>query len=98
MHHLRMTAPAAWLLAAWLAGGCAASGSPGYDARFGDAARELRAQQLIDADAAKRHAGKTPPADGRTLREALDRHVSTYREPPAAPSITIGVGSAAGGG
>lgn len=87
------------MIAAGLAGlllqGCAATGSPGYDSVFGDAMRGLRAQQLINADAANRNAGAVVKQDGRTAREAHDRYVETYTAPPQTTVINIGIG---GGG
>lgn len=73
--------------------GCAATASPAWDARFGDSARTLNAMQLIDPAAAAHNAQATPPTDGRTVREAGVRHVETYRSPPPASVINIGVGS-----
>jgi hypothetical protein len=71
-------------------GGCAASASPNWDAQFGDPSRMLKAQQLIDPDAPTRNAQATPPSDGRTTREAMDRHVESYRVPPPTTVINIG--------
>jgi hypothetical protein len=79
--------------AALALGGCAASAAPGWDAQFGDSARQLNTQQLIDPAAATRNAQATPPTDGRTVREAGERHVETYRNPPPPTVINLGVGS-----
>lgn len=96
-----LTAPRAALLAsavlAVLTAGCAASGSPDYDSRFGDAAQALRAQQTLDAQAPQRNAGVMPPTDGRSLREVADRHVGTSKEPPPTNIINIGVGAGGNG-
>lgn len=73
-------------------GGCAASASPQWDARFGDSARALTAQQLLDPAAPQRHAQQVLGGDGRTVHEAGERHVETYRNPPPANVISIGVG------
>ena len=62
-------------------GGCAATGSPEWDARFGDRLRILHAQQLIDPAATGRNGQASPPSDGRTVREASERHVDGYRSP-----------------
>lgn len=72
--------------------GCAISGSPAYDSQFGDAARALQAQQTYDPNAPQRNAGVVPGTDGRTMREAMDRQVGSFKEPPAATVINIGVG------
>jgi len=73
-------------------GGCAATASPEWDARFGDSTRALKAQQLIDPAAPKRNAGVTSPASGKTVREANERYVETYRSPPPTNVINIGLG------
>lgn len=73
-------------------GGCAATTAPNWDAQFGDSARVLEAQQLIDPGAPARHAQTTPATDGRTMREAMDRHVESFRNPPPTNVINIGVG------
>jgi hypothetical protein len=78
-------------------GGCAASASPGWDDRFGDANRVLNAQQVIDPAAPTKNAQAAPPADGRTVREAAERHVDSYRNPPAPTVINIGVGAGSAG-
>ena len=62
-------------------GGCAATGSPEWDARFGDRLRILHAQQVIDPAATGRNAQAIPPSDGRTVRESTERHVDGYRSP-----------------
>jgi hypothetical protein len=74
-------------------GGCAATASPDWDARFGDSARNLNAQQTIDPAAPVKNAQTQPRADGRTVREASERQVETYRSPPPASVINIGVGT-----
>lgn len=73
-------------------GGCAATASPDWDARFGDSVRILKAQQLIAPEAPARNAQATPPTDGRTAREAMNRHVESYRSPPPTTVINIGTG------
>ena len=77
-------------------GGCAATASPEWDARLGQSTRALRAQQVIDPAAPARNAQATPRSDGRTAREAMTRHVESYRSPPPAnvTNISIGGGSA----
>ncbi len=73
--------------------GCAATASPDWDARFGDNARALAAQQVIDPAAPTRNAQTSPRADGRSAREASERHAETYRNPPPTSVINIGVGA-----
>lgn len=72
-------------------GGCAASASPDWDAQFGDRVRSLNAQQLITPQAPTNNAQATPSTDGRSTREAMNRHVESYRSPP--PTTVINVGS-----
>jgi hypothetical protein len=74
-------------------GGCAATASPEWDARFGQSARALNAQQLIDPAAPVKNAQAQPRADGRTVREATERQVETWRSPPPPSVINIGVGT-----
>lgn len=61
------------LSVAALAAGCAAS-APQWESRFGDSARQLRAQQTIDAAAPQRNAGKVPPAQGGSVLQSIDRY------------------------
>ena len=89
MRHQNLLCAGACLLAL---GGCAATASPDWDATFGDRSRAMRAQQVIDPAAPARNAQATQPTDGRTIREASDRHVETYRNPPPTNVINIGVG------
>lgn len=79
------------------AGLAACSSTPDYDQRFGDAARALAAQQLIDPDAPQRHAGKTPPADGRTAQEGMARLIESFRAPPQPQTMTLGIGTGSAG-
>jgi hypothetical protein len=74
-------------------GGCAATASPEWDARFGDSNRTIAAQQVLDPAAPTRNAQANPRTDGRTAREALERHAETYRNPPPTSVINIGVGA-----
>jgi hypothetical protein len=87
MHDLNHIGAAVCLLAL---GGCAATASPDWDARFGDSVRILNAQQLIEPEAPAQNAQTSPPIDGRTAREAMDRHVESYRSPPPTTVINIG--------
>ena len=83
-------------LLALLLGGCAASGSPELDRRFGEASRLIRQQQAIDPDAAGQAGDRLPASDGRTVRHAMDRQVDSYRQPGS--SSVVGEGGTAGGG
>ena len=78
-----------------LAAGCASS--PHDDDRnYGSATRSLTAQQIRNPQAPQRNAGVTPATDGRTMREAMDRHVGSFKEPP--PTTVVNIGVAGGGG
>jgi hypothetical protein len=84
-------------MAALFLSGCAASGTPAYDSRFGDAARALQAQQVYDPQGPQRNAGVMRQTDGRTMREAMDRQLGSFKEPPATNVISIGVGAGGNG-
>lgn len=92
LHRLKLMAP---LVGALALGACAASGSPEWDARFGDSARALAAQQTLDPSASRGNGQANPRIDGRTTREAMERQIESYRTPPPSNVINIGVG---GGG
>ena len=78
-----------------LTAGCASS--PHVDDRsYGTATRALTAQQIRDPQAPVRNAAITPATDGRTMREAMDRHVGTFKEPPPTTVVNIGVGGGGG--
>lgn len=102
MHYERLFGTAIYVLVLatvlLLLSGCAATASPDWDARFGNSARSLRAQQLIDPGAAQRHAQQVNPTDGRTVVEAGARHTESYRSPPPSNVISIGVGGGSAGG
>ena len=61
--------------------GCSVTGSPDWDARFGDRVKVLNAQQLVDPAATARNGQLNPPSEGLTVREAIERHVDGYRAP-----------------
>lgn len=73
--------------------GCAATGSPEWDARFGDSLRQVRAQQLIDPAAPRRHADTSSKIDGRSAREVRDNYVDSYASPPTSNVTTGGTGT-----
>lgn len=59
----------------------------------GDAARGMLAQQVLNPEAPRQHAGLVPATNGRITRETADRLVFSYKEPPpVANVISIGVG------
>ncbi len=87
---LALLACASSLLAA---SGCALIEPDNQRLANGDAARGMLAQQVLNPNAPRQHAGLVPPTDGRLTRESADRLIFSYREPPpVANVITIGVG------
>jgi hypothetical protein len=83
------------LLLLVLLGGCAASATPKYDARFGDAVRQARQQMTINPNA-----GSNPDPvagmDGKAAREAFGRYEDSFKAPPAVVNV-INIGGAVGG-
>lgn len=75
-----------------LAAGCASTN----DDDFGLTTRSLTAQQIRNPQAPARNAAVSPATDGRTMREAMDRHVGTFKEPPPTTVVNIGVGGGGG--
>lgn len=101
MHYERLCGTVIYVLVlamVLILSGCAATASPDWDARFGDSARALKAQQLIDPAAPQRNAQQVQRTDGRTVAEAGARHTESYRNPPPANVISIGVGGGSANG
>ena len=89
------TLASAWCLAWCLlaTSGCALIEPDDLRLANGNAARGMLAQQVLNPNAPRQHAGLVPPTDGRLTRESADRLIFSYREPPpVANVITIGVG------
>jgi hypothetical protein len=84
------------LLLLALLGGCAASSTPNYDMRFGEAVRQARQQQTINPNA-----GSNPDPiagmDGKAAREAFGRYEDSFKTPPPVVNV-INIGGAVGGG
>lgn len=78
-----------------LAAGCANSPKED-DSSYGMTTRALIAQQIRNPQAPQRNAAVTPATDGRTMREAMDRHVGSFKEPPPTTVVNIGVGGGGG--
>lgn len=78
-----------------LLGGCAASTTPNYDLRFGDAVREARQKMTLNPNA-----GSNPDTvtgmDGRASREAIVRYQDSFKTPPPVVNV-INIGGAVGG-
>jgi hypothetical protein len=90
-----MRKPLALLVVALL-GGCAASTTPNYDARFGDAVRQARQRMTLNPNAG---ANPDPIAgmDGRSAREAVGRYQESFKAPPPVVNvINIGGSTSAG--
>ena len=90
-----MRKPLALLVLALL-GGCAASTTPNYDARFGDAVREARQRMTLNPNAS---ANPDPMAgmDGRAAREAVGRYQESFKAPPPVVNV-INIGGSASAG
>ena len=73
-------------------GGCAATTTPAWDARFGDTVRMLQAGQLIAPEAPTRHGQTVPPVDGRSVSEAMHHLHQSYRSPPPSQVLPMGAG------
>lgn len=73
-------------------GGCAASATPNYDLRFGDAVREARQRMTLNPNA-----GSNPDPvsglDGRAAREAVGRYQDSFKAPPPVVNV-INIGGA----
>lgn len=70
------------------------TGTPRYDARFGDAVREAKAKMTIDPEAG---ASPDPVAglDGKSAREGIILYQGTYKAPPPAVNV-INIGGGIG--
>ena len=91
--HARLAACLATCLGAVLLSACAAS-TPDWDRRFGQAARDTLAQQVLHPEAA-RHADPVAGMDGRAAAAAQARYQKSFAEPKPQPaSFTIGVSGA----
>lgn len=86
-----LRAAAAALLAALA--GCASS-TPEYDARFGEAVRQLRQAQVVNPQAGE-NADPVRGLDGTAAYEAMQRYRHSFREPPPVVNV-IQIGGSAG--
>jgi hypothetical protein len=73
---LRMT-PIAAASAAMLLTGCAST-SPGWDARFGDATRQVRLGQMHDPGATARHANALGRTDAKAVAGVHNAYADSY--------------------
>ena len=89
MHRTPLLALAAVLLA-----GCAASSTPQYDLRFGDAVRAARQAMILNPNTASAP-GPAQGIEGTRAREAIGRYDDTFKAPPPVVNvINIGGGVA----
>lgn len=71
--------------------GCVAT-SPNWDARFGEAARTVAAQQVISPEAS-RNVDPVAGIDGKAAQGAMGEYAKSYTQPERQSDFTIGVGS-----
>ncbi|WP_153108958.1 hypothetical protein [Propionivibrio limicola] len=62
--------------------GCAGTGTPDLDARFGESANMLKAQQTLNPDAS-RNMDPVAGLDGKAAKGALDNYRDSFRKPPS---------------
>jgi hypothetical protein len=81
------------ILLATALGGCAASVTPNYDARFGDAVRQARAAMTLNPNAG----ANAPPTgmDGTAAHEAAKRYQDSFKTPPPVVNV-INIGGQVG--
>jgi hypothetical protein len=77
-----------------LLGGCAASSTPNYDLRFGDAVREARQRMTLNPNAGGNLDAVTG-MDGRAAREAVGRYQDSFKAPPPVVNV-INIGGSVG--
>jgi hypothetical protein len=94
----RILSPVLAAFLATLLAGCAASATPQYDLRFGDAVREAKQRMTLNPNTVS-----TDPVvgiDGVSAREAQVRYHDSFKSPPPVVNV-INIGgavSAQGGG
>lgn len=75
--------------------GCAST-TPNLDSRFGEAVNSAKADQIVNPDASQ-NTDPVAGVDGKAAKAAVDRYHESYKNPPATPVFTIGVGGSSGG-
>jgi hypothetical protein len=73
-----------------------ASPTPNLDSRFGEAVNSAKADQIVNPDASQ-NTDPVAGVDGKAAKAAVDRYHESYKNPPATPVFTIGVGGSSGG-
>ena len=76
-----------------LLGGCAASPTPNYDLRFGDAVRQARQQMTLNPNPSS---DPVAGMDGKAANEAVGRYQDSFKSPPPVVNV-INIGGSAGG-
>lgn len=76
-------------------GGCASS-TPTLDSHFGEAVNSAKAEQTVNPEASQ-NTDPVAGVDGKAAKAAVDRYHESYKNPPATPVFTIGVGGSSGG-
>jgi hypothetical protein len=72
--------------------GCVAT-SPDWDANFGDAARTVAAQQVMNPEAS-RNRSPVVGLDGKAAQSAMSEYAKSFAQPEPQPNVlTIGVGT-----
>ena len=79
-----------------LLAGCAASPTPDYDLRFGDAVREAR-QRMILNPAAGNNPDPVAGVDGKAGYQSIGRYHDSFKTPPPVSNV-INIGGNIGGG
>jgi hypothetical protein len=75
-------------------GGCAATVTPNYDARFGDAVRQARQQMILNPSAPNQD--QVLGLDGKAAREASVLYLESFKTPPPVVNV-INIGGTVGG-
>lgn len=71
--------------------GCVAT-SPNWDASFGEAARTVAAQQVLNPDAS-RNTSTVSGIDGKAAQATMSEYAKSFTQPEPQPNVlTIGVG------
>jgi len=74
--------------------GCAASNTPNYDLRFGDAVRQAREQMALNPTVST---NPVAGMDGIAAREAAGRYLDSFKAPPPVVNV-INIGGSVGAG
>lgn len=75
-------------------GGCAATATPNYDSRFGDAVRQARQQMILNPAAPNQD--QMLGLDGKAAREASVLYQDSFKTPPPVVNV-INIGGNIGG-